>query len=343
MTAESSDADGGLGRKIVAELGALTWHRVGPTSVANAKDNFEHRARGRSLAALRRSSLGEGDSAVIVGAGPSIRRHDPARYLKDYRGTIICTDSAIRYLLKNGIVPHLVVTVDSHATRIVRWFGDPELTEETLRKDDYFRRQDMDDAFAAELETNREVLALLAEHAPKMKIALSTSASKAVVRRVVDCGMDVYWWNPMLDDPDAPESATREIFEMNGFPCINGGGNVGTCCWMMATEVLEKKRVALTGMDFAYYEDTPYEATQYYREAVDLVGKENLGSIFMRLRNPDLGAWFYTDPAYMWYRECFLQMVAESDAKTINCTGGGIIFGDGITTMPLEAFVAELS
>jgi hypothetical protein len=41
----------------------------------------------------------------------------------------------------------------------------------------------------------------------------------------------------------------------------------------------------------------------------------------------------------MWFREAFLQMVAESDAETFNCTGGGILFGPGIRTESLETFV----
>lgn len=340
MTVDS-EANGGLGRKIVAELDKLTWHRIGPASVENAKRNLAFLDRGKSIAELRRAKLGEGDSAVIVGAGPSIRRRDPAKLLKDYKGTVIATESAIFYLLKNGIVPHLVVTVDSHATRIVRWFGDPHLDEEALRKDDYFRRQDMDEAFAAELETNRQILALLKEHGPRIKIAVSTSASQAVVNRVLDTGMQVYWWNPMLDDPDQEGSVTRDLFEMNRLPCINGGGNVGSSCWMIASEVLEKKRVALTGLDFSYYDGTPYEQTQYYKEALALVGKEKLDSIFMRVFNPHLDAWFFTDPAYMWYRECFLDMVKDAQAKTFNCTEGGILFGEGVEVMPLARFLAE--
>jgi hypothetical protein len=340
----SSATAGSLGRELVARLGQMTLDRVGEAVVANAKRNREVLGRGQSIAALRRAPLGEGDTAVIVGAGPSIRRRDPAKHLKGYKGAIVCTDSAIFYLLKNGIVPTLVATVDAHATRIVRWFGDPALDREALAKDDYFRRQDMDESFAAELETNRQILGLLREHGPKMKIAVSTSASKAVVDRVLDTGMQIYWWNPMMDDPDAPNSVSRALYDLNGIPCINGGGNVGASCWMIATEVLEKKRVALTGMDFAYYADTPYEQTQYYKEAVDLVGKDKLDTVFMHLENPDLGARFYTDPAYMWYRECFLDMVKESSAQTFNCTEGGILFGEGIRTMPLALFLdRELS
>lgn len=343
MKVRESDANGGLGRRLVAELDKLTLYRYGQAAFENAKRNLAFLDRGKSIAALRGAPLAEGTSAVIVGAGPSIRRKDPAKLLKDYRGTIVCTDSAIFYLLKNGIVPHLVVTVDPHATHIVRWFGDPKLDAAALEKDDYFRRQDQDESFAAELETNRQIMRLLDEHGRKMKIAVSTSASEAVVERVLQTGMEIYWWNPMLDDPDAPGSVTREMYALNGLPCVNGGGNVGSSCWMMATEVLEKKRVALSGIDFAYYDDTPYEQTQYYHEAVNLVGKDNLDTIFMRVFNPHLEAWFYTDPAYMWYRECFLDMVQDSSSRTINCTEGGILFGDHIDFVPLARFLAEES
>ena len=48
------------------------------------------------------------------------------------------------YCLRNGVVPDLVVTVDPHAQRMIRWFGQPDLTDAELAEDDYFRRQDLD-------------------------------------------------------------------------------------------------------------------------------------------------------------------------------------------------------
>ena len=108
---------------------------------------------------------------------------------------------------------------------------------------------------------------------------------------------------------------------------------------MMADAVLGKGHVALTGMDFSYYDGTPYLNTQYYREAVDLVGEENLDSFFMRVRNPHTDSWFFTDPAYMWYRESFLEMAADADCKTYNCTGGGILFGESVDFVPLEKYL----
>jgi hypothetical protein len=151
--------------------------------------------------------------------------------------------------------------------------------------------------------------------------------------------MQVFWWNPMLDDPDETGSLTRVLCLENGLPAMNAGGNVGTACWMMAHAVLSKKRVALTGMDFGYYSDTPYEQTQYYREALALVGPERLPDLFIRLYNPHLRMWYYTDPAYYWYRQAFLELAGDAECETVNCTEGGILFGDPIRVMPLQQFL----
>lgn len=330
-----------LGMQLVQKMGELTWDRHGPMGVANARRNAAFRDKGKSLAALRKEKIGEGHSAVVIAAGPSLKRQDPARTLlgRQYKGAIVTTESALLYCLRQGLVPDLTVTLDPHATRIVRWFGDPHLSPDSLKTDDYFSRQDMDKAFADEMAANQEILALLDKYGPRIRIALSTSASEAVVNRVVESGMQIYWWNPMFDDPDLPGSITAELQGMNRFPCVNAGGNVGSAAWMMAGEVLGKSDVALTGVDFSYYDETPYRNTQYYKEAVALVGEENLGQVFIRLHNPHLNAWFYTDPAYMWYREAFLEMARDADFKTYNCTGGGILFGEPITFCPLTAFL----
>lgn len=334
---------GDIGRRLLADMEAMTWDRIGEHALANARDNQSRLGEGQSLARLRETGLGGGDSAIVVAAGPSVHRFNPAAEIvrAGYGGTVICTDSAIAYCLRNGLVPDLVVSLDPHATRIVRWFGDPSLSEASLAQDDYFRRQDMDDRFRDELRANQELMEMLAVHAPRISIALATSASKAVVDRVLQLGMKVYWWNPMLDDPDAPDSATRALQRLNGLPCVNAGGNVGSACWMMADAVLGKKHVALTGMDFGYYDDTPVERTQYYHESVALVGKDNLHRLFMRHYNPHVGAWFYTDLAYGWYREALLEMVQDADCVTYNCTQGGIVFGPGINFIPLAEFLGR--
>lgn len=340
---EISEADrhGSLGRKLVANMERMTRDRHTQRALDNAAHNRSFLHNGASLAALRNEKIGAGVSALVAAAGPSVKRNDPAKLVKatGYRGALVVTESAIAYWLRNGVVPDLAVTVDPDPTRIVRWFGDPELTEEKIRKDDYFSRQDQDTYFTAEMRANDEVLRLLDRHGKDIRIALSTSASAAVVNRVLEIGMPVYWWNPMLDDPDHPDSATARLQKENRLPCVNAGGNVGSAAWMMAGVVLGKEHVALTGMDFSYYDGTPYRNTQYYHEAVALVGEENLDSLFLRIRNPYTNSWFYTDPAYMWYREGFLDLAADAAWKTYNCTGGGILFGEPIEFMPLADFL----
>lgn len=339
-----ADQNGSLAWKLLEHMEDMTRERFGAMWIDNATRNLSLLDAGSSIKNLRGALNTSSNHAVIIAAGPSLKRKNPAALLKEhkYDGTIIASESAMSYCLRNGVVPDLVVTLDPHASRVVRWFGDPDLTEEKLAEDDYFARQDQDDAFADEMRANEAIISMLDKHGSEINIALSTSASKAVIDRVIQTGMNIYWWNPMLDDPDEPDSETKKIQKLNGLPCINAGGNVGTASWMMADIVLEKEHIALTGVDFSYYDGTSYINTQYYRDALALVGEENLDSLFVRIFNPEINAHFFTDPAYLWYREIFLDMVKETTAKTYNCTEGGILFGENINTIPLREFLETI-
>jgi len=329
-----------LGKKIARTLEGATFERIAAAGLANAELN--HPRIGRSVLDLAREPLGESDSALVVAAGPSLRRRRSLERLRDmaFRGTIVAADGALGACLRAGVVPHVVVSVDPHAGRIVRWFGDPSLT--AAPTDDYFRRQEMDVAHAEdEVGANRALVELVNRHGPAIRAAVSTSASPAVTGRCEQVGMALYWWNPMYDDYEAADSLSRRLYRMNGLPCINGGGNVGTAAWVLAHAVLGKRRVGIIGMDFAYTPDTPYEKTQYYPELVELLG-DRFKDAFIHLENPFLGETWFTDPAYYWYREVFLQMVGEAGCDTYNCTEGGLLFGPGIRTVPLEEFVQSV-
>jgi hypothetical protein len=341
-TAETQWAPGALARRMMSDMARLTDARIGTAALANARANsraaFEY---GHSIAQLRGASFGKPKRAVIVAAGPSLHRTRSLERLvaTKFDGIVIATDSAVLRCLRHGIVPDLVVTVDPHDDSIVRWFGDPALDSKALAADDYFRRQDMDDLFHDEERTNRELLRLMEQYGPQLSIAMSTSAGPRVVQRARECGMRIYWFNPMLDDPADPKGRSRELMRLNRLPCINCGGNVGSACWMIADAILEVDDVALLGIDFSYYDGTPHLNTQYYHEAIDLVGKERIDALFVRIFNPHVGAWFYTDPAYLWFREVFLEMARDASAAIWNCTDGGILFGEHIRCAPIEEFV----
>jgi hypothetical protein len=326
-----------LGKRIASGLKGATFERVAAVGLANAELN---RPRiGRSVLELGRASLGKGDAALVVGAGPSLQRRRSLERLKasGFAGTIVAADGALGACLRAGVVPHVVVTVDPHPERIVRWFGDPALT--AAGEDDYFRRQEMDPAHHVdEVAANRALVDLVDAHGPRIKVAVATSAAPAVVDRCEKAGMEPYWWNPMYDDYDRPGSVSRRLYEMNGLPCLNGGGNVGTAAWVLAHAVLKKHRVGLIGMDLSYAPGTPYEKTQYYPELVELFGDRHTEA-FVHVANPHLGETWFSDPAYYWFREVFLEMAAEATCETYNCTEGGLLFGPGIATVRLEEFL----
>lgn len=297
--------------------------------------------RGKSLNALRHEKLGQGKHAIAMAAGPSLYKIKAIEQIiaNKYKGAIIITESALYYCLRSGIVPDLVISCDPHHTRIVRWFGDPNLSKEIIEADDYYERQDMDPAFADQLKTNEKIFELLNLHGKNMRIALATSSSQAVVQRVLETGMEIFWWNPMYDDPEIPDGLTQQAYKMNKLPCLNAGGNVGTACWVFADIVLNKDFVAITGMDLSYYDGTPYRSTQKYYELVNLVGEENLDKIHTRIFNPHVKKWFYTDPTFLWYRNVLLEMAETSECVTYNCTEGGILFGGKIKSIRLSQFL----
>jgi len=338
-----TDRSGTLGRLFAAQLAEITLEKVTEAGFANARANAALISKGRSIAALQETSLMQSTAALVIAAGPSLHRKHAARIIREsgFKGTIVATESAMHWCLRHGVVPDLIVTLDPHPHRIVRWFGDPDLKEEDVRRDDYFARQDMDPGFREDqLRANQELVDIINKKGSSMRIAIASSASGAVARRVIESGMEAYWWNPMYDDYDKAESLTRRIHELNGLPCVNAGGNVGTACWVLAHAVLRKRRIGLVGMDFSYYAETPYFHTQYYKEILKLVGLDRLDEVFVRIRNPYLDEEFYTDPAYLWYRDSFIEMAQEADCDTYNCTEGGILFDARIKWATLGEFLS---
>jgi hypothetical protein len=327
-----------LGRKIARALEAATFERVAGVGLANAERNRPRIAR--SVLELSETPLGAGDAAIVVGAGPSLHRRRSLERLRasGFAGTIVAADGALGACLRAGVVPHVVVSVDPHPERIVRWFGDPAL--QAAPADDYFRRQEMDPVQSLdELSANRALVELVDAYGPKIKVAAATSAAPAVVERCEQAGMDLYWWNPMYDDYDKPDSLSRRLWEMNGLPCLNGGGNVGTAAWVLTHAVLGRRRIGLIGIDLGYAPGTEYEKTQYYPELRDLLG-ERFREAFIHTENPVTGETWFSDPAYHWFRDVFLEMVRDADGQTVNCTEGGLLFGPGITTASLDTFLA---
>lgn len=281
--------------------------------------------------------------ALVVSAGPSLHKRKSIEAIKNsgFKGYIVCADGAFGHCLRSSLIPDFVVTVDPDPHRIIRWFGDPRLAERP--EDDYFQRQDLDPALNKdEINRNEELLNLVNRYGPQVKLIISTSVSPEIARRCLDAGMQLYWWNPLYDDYDKPDSVSREVFKLNRIPCMVTGGNVGTSAWVFAQSILRCPDVILAGMDCSYPPGTKAINTQYYEHLKEIFPEdpaEGLVEIF----NPHLGETWITDPGYYWYAQIFLQLVKMAPGRTYNCTEGGILFGEGIDFGRLSEVLASFS
>lgn len=314
------------------------WH--GDALLENARRNLPFCAQ--SLKDL--PVAGESASAFVISAGPSLHRLDTLRKIREsnYPGPIICVDGAYVKCLKAGLIPDYVVTLDPHATRVVRWFGDPDFEANSLN-DDYFARQDLDVDFRANsIRHNNENIELVDSFAQFSKLIICSSSSQAVAERVVEAGFDCYWWNPLVDDPKNESSITRQLFNLNRLPCMNTGGTVGTAAWVFADAILKMPVIAVVGMDLGYPAETPLEMTQTYYELKSHVEDESsFESLFPKFTFPLTGCAYYTDPTYFWYRKNFLELLEQASSRTVNCSEGGTLFGPQLECERLDSFLEQ--
>ena len=329
--------------KIVNEIEDVgkKWH------TSNLLENIEYNSQfvEKTIKDLPALEGDEKERSIIISAGPSLRKTGALKKIKqsNFKGSLVAIDGSLVACLEEGIIPDYVLTLDPHPTRIVRWFGDKNL-EENTKNDDYFTRQDLDVDFRknAIIKNNRNI-EMIDEHAYKMKLIICSSAPKNVLERAKEAGFDLYWWHPLVDNPNDPNSLTRKFYNIKKLPCFNTGGTVGTAAWVFASSILKTKEIGLLGMDLGYYKDTPYEMTQTYYELIKhLNTSENIEECFQEFTFPLNGEKYYTDPTYYWYRRNFLQLLNQAKySKSFNCTEGGTLFGPDIECQTLLDFLGR--
>lgn len=333
----------GLNDKFVDVVSKITeigknWHSN--DLVVNAHNNLPF--TDKSFKQLPSLSTEKQASAIVVSAGPSLHKFNVLQQLQasHYQGSIVAIDGSLVKCLKNGIVPDFVLTLDPHPTRIVRWFGDDNF-EENTRNDDYFSRQDLDVEFRNNsIRENQENIELINQYAPQIKLIMCSSAPANVVKRAQEAGFDIYWWNPIVDDPQDPQSLTRKIYNINKKSCMNTGGTVGTAAWVFANAILKIPEIAITGMDLGYHQETPLEMTQTYYELHEFVtNREELEALFPQFTFPLTGEQYYTDPTYFWYRKNFLDLYTQATGNTYNCSEAGTLFADNLPCMTFAQFL----
>jgi len=324
----------------VEKVGDISLRLHAKRLLAHAQNGWEPGAR--SLRDLPPLSPEKKNKTFVISAGPSLHRKNSIQRIlaQKFSGVKVAVDAAMVKCLKQGLVPDYVVTLDPHPTRMVRWFGDPDF-EKHSAADDYFQRQDLDVEFRKNtIRENEQNIELINRFGPQMKALVASSAPANVLARIKQAGFGTYFFNPLVDDPETKESITRKLSAINGFPCVNTGGNVGTCAWILAATIFGIKMIGLLGMDFGYYHDLPRRETQKYYELLEfLQDDEDLDAYFPEFLYPGTGEPMYTDPTYFWYRQNFLELLPLVSSKTYNCTEGGTLFSDHLPCCSIEEFL----
>ena len=178
------------------KLGSITNTSLSKEIYKNILRNSKIVKKHFSIKELKNKNFNNSKVALIVAGGPSLRKKDFRNLITKNRKKfhIICAEGTLFYLLQKKIIPDLVVTLDPHKKRIVRWFGDKNLTKKDLKKDDYYRRQDLDLKFRNEISTNKKILNYTTKYGKLLN--LSTSSSSLVVKRLIEMKSKLFWWNP---------------------------------------------------------------------------------------------------------------------------------------------------
>jgi hypothetical protein len=306
------------------------WHK--DRIIENTRLNADDITRGIDWAGVSKVPH------LIISAGPSLYSQNVLWRLKDskhHRFKTICTDGSYVQCLRAGLYPDYCITLDPHPTRMVRWFGDPNL-EENSRNDDYFTRQDLDIKFRENaIRTNAENIDLVDKMSMYTTFIIATTAPRNVVERLRPhlCA----WFVPLVDDPAKP-GLTRTMLDIVKVPALNTGGTVGTAAWCFAHVVKQAPSIAVVGMDMGYQLSTPLSQTQSWNM---LKAEPNIEEFYPR-ENGFWGA-AYTDPTYHWYRNNFLQLLKNNDARVMNCSGAGLLQGPGVLCCELEQWLAYCS
>lgn len=274
----------------------------------------------------------EKNSAIVIGRGPSIKKHDHLKLLSEsnFQGSIVCCDGKLADVLKSGITPDkfpnfYVVTIDPYLP--IKKFYDHSIID---------------------------------EYGSRIKALFTTIADPNVVNRARNSGMKIHWFHSLFDLNEGQKSfnqisarIVRTKKHLKGLPAIQTGGNVGTSSWFVSWKILKCSNVGLIGINHGWEEDDPWDLILSHTlsnneitstNSIELDhDSEEFKKLFPIIHNPDLNSNCILDPIFQFYRTAFIEFISRSPSwvKTINATEGGSIFGKNIETMKFIDFLTK--
>lgn len=264
------------------------------------------------------------NSAVVIGAGPSLKKHNHLEILanSNYHGSIICTDRSLVPALKSGVTPEkfpnfFVLTID---------------TDETIKK---FYEDDIIKKFSNEING-----------------IFTTVTNPSTVDEARKKGIKIYWVHALFDYEEGKKSfnqisalMVRAKHHTDGLPAIQTGGNVGTSCWFFGWKILCCKTIGLIGIDHSWSQEESWEKiATHCKISPDLKIEDSVyKKLFPTVFNPEFNCVCVLDPVFQYYSIALKEFILRSPTEilTINATEGGCIFGERITCLQFSDFLKQ--
>ena len=260
-------------------------------------------------------------SSIVIGRGPSLFENNHLELLAQskFNGNIICTDGVLIKALEAGVTPKkfknfYVVTIDA---------------QEHIK----------------EFYNNK----IVSNYGDKINCILSSTISPETYNIAKNNGMKIFWLHTLFDYTKDKTSfnyiantMTKAHNHEKGLPAIQTGGNVGTSCWMIAWSILKSSSIVLLGMDHGYSDKMSWDEIDKYHKIPANIDKnsESFKMAYPTNFNPDFNCYFKQDPIFQYYSKALIEFIPRvPSVKTINATGGGAIFGNGITSMDFKKFL----
>ena len=268
----------------------------------------------------------ENDFAIIIGAGPSLKKNHHLEKLakSNYRGAIICTDRSLIPALKAGVTPKkfpnfYVVTIDAYK-KIQKYYDDE----------------------------------IVNKFGPMINGIFSVLTFPDVVNRARNAGIKINWIHTLFDYADGQKSFNnisalmiRSKNSDHKLPAIQTGGNVGTSCWFIGWKILKSKTICLIGMNHGWEEDDPKDlilSHGYHGDISEIKSnEESFQKLFPKIFNPYFKTNCILDPIFQYYSSTLKEFVIRSPEEviTINSTEGGSLFGERILCMNFNEFLSK--
>lgn len=270
--------------KNVERVMNLTLYHKCPLWYDNFAQNLQVIRDGKDVMELPKFT---GKPVVLVGGGPSIWKSGHLDLLEKWRHPIITCDRMLIPLLKRGINPVIVSSVDADP-EVTKFYDDPVV-------DEY----------------KRDVKAVLS----------AVTVYPDVVKR---CPFEKYWFVPLYDDARNPTSLSCAFHFMSKQKTMLAPlGNVGGFNWNLSL-TLGFEKIILIGYNYSY-DDLDITHAAYYDAYLKSVGgdKEKVKKFFSIQENPFFHNKYLLDVMWKAYREVFAYYVNMVPVTTINASEEG--------------------